>query len=165
VGGNSQTTVFFGNGDGTFDRRRRYLSYQFQAAVDVDLDGRPDLLGSGYSSQVSISLNQSGPVALSFVDDETLAWPSVVGAVSYDLYRGQLSSLVDGDDDGVADGGYGICLTGLDDDTRDTYFTDAALPPADDGFFYLRSAITPEGDTGLGGTSSGLPRSATIPCP
>ena len=91
---------------------------------------------------------------------------SVVGALSYDLYRGDTVDLVDADGDGLPDPGYGSCLSALDDDTRDTYFVDADLPqPAGSGFFYLMSVIDAQGDGGLGTTSAGLARLPQVPCP
>ena len=87
-------------------------------------------------------------------------------ALSYDLYRGDLPDLVDGDDDGLPDSGYGACMTALDDDPRDTFFVDTNVPqPAGAGFFYLMSVIDAGGDNGLGTTSAGLQRLPQVPCP
>jgi hypothetical protein len=89
----------------------------------------------------------------------------VTGALSYDVYRGDLSTLVDVDDNGLPDDDYGACITGLDDDPRDTRFVDTTLPVPDDGIFYLMSVIDAQGDGGLGSTSGGLPRLPQVPCP
>ncbi len=98
-------------------------------------------------------------------DGETLAWPAVTGALSYDVYRGTVGSLDDVDGDGLPDGDYGVCLTGLDDDARDTFFVDPQLPSAGAGFFYLMSVIDAGEENGIGSTSAGLPRTPAVPCP
>jgi hypothetical protein len=156
--------VFLGNEDGTFEPEEEFsvVSHTEVAAGDFNLDGRIDLAVPA----TLVLLNQSGPTALTFsADGVTLVWPAVPGALTYDVYRGDMSLLVDDDDDGLPDSGYGICLTGLDDDARDTFFVDGDLPPSGDGFFYLMSVIDAGGDGGPGTTSAGLPRVPQLPCP
>jgi hypothetical protein len=160
-------TVLLGNGDGTFGGASSYATGgRTQAPGDFDLDGRIDMVGDA-DNEVRIALNQTGPKALGFLaDGTTLVWPSVLGAQHYDVYRGDLSALVDSDDDGLPDDGYGVCISGLDDDTRDTFFVDAQVPtPAGAGFFYLRSSIDAQGDSGLGANSAGELRPNANPCP
>jgi hypothetical protein len=159
--------VFPGNGDGTFDAPQFYASMRNPvAAGDFNLDGRLDLAGSGSLDWVAVLLNQTGPDAFTFEGDgATLCWPAVTGALSYDIYRGDTSVLVDADHDGLPDSGYGACMTALDDDPRDTFFVDADTPAAGEGFFYLMSVIDALGDGGIGTTSAGLPRTAQVPCP
>jgi hypothetical protein len=163
----TEQTVFPGNGDGTFDAPQFYASmWIHMAAGDFNLDARLDIAGSGASASVGIMLNQTGPDALAFeADRETLVWPAVTGALSYDVYRGDTSVLVDGDDDGLPDNGYGACMTALDDDPRDTFFVDADTPSEGGGFFYLMSVIDVLGDGGIGTTSDGLSRLPQVPCP
>ncbi len=121
---------------------------------------------TGPPDAITVLLNQSGPSAFTFLPDRvTLVWPAVTGALSYDIYRGYVSSLVDVDDDGLPDTGYGVCMTALDDDSRDTFFVDPDLPAAGTGFFYLMSVIDAQGDNGIGATSSGLARVPQVPCP
>jgi hypothetical protein len=155
------------DGDGTFGSHQLYTMSGLAALGDFDLDGRPDLLGAWeWTHDVSISINQSGPRAFTFdADGITLVWPGVTGALSYDIYRGDLSALVDGDDDGLPDSGYGTCMTALDDDPRDTFFEDGDVPAVGGGFFYLRAVINAQGDGGIGSTSAGLPRTPQVPCP
>ena len=86
---------------------------------------------------------------------------TVLGALSYDVYRGDLSDLVDTDSDGLPDDGYGACRTAFDDDPRDTFFVDAEIPSTGGGFFYLMAAA----GEGLGTTSAGLERLPQVPCP
>jgi len=158
--------VFPGNGDGTFGAKESYLGGGKRFALgDYNLDSRLDWAGVGI--RISTLLNQFGPEALGFeADGATLSWPAETGALSYDIYRGDLSSLVDGNGDGLPDAGYGSCRTQDDDDPRDTFFEDAELPSAAGaGFFYLMSVIDSAGAGGLGTTSAGLPRVPAVPCP
>ena len=164
----SDLCVFLNAGDGTFGAQQFYaLSARRFAVGDFNLDSRLDVAGGSNSVRVTILLNQSGPDTFGFESDgTTLCWPAVTGALSYDIYRGDLSGLVDGDDDGLPDGGYGTCMTGLDDDPGDTFFEDADVPsPEEAGFFYLMSVVDSEGDHGIGTTSAGLPRTPGVPCP
>jgi len=165
-----------GNGDGTFDEPEWYASETPASwsgemgrfvAGDFDLDTRIDVAGASESEWVTVLLNQSGPEMLVFESDgETLCWPAQVGALYYDIYRGDLAGLVDGNGDGLPDGGYGSCMTSLDGDARDTFFLDADLPgAAGAGFFYLMSVVDGGGSGGAGSTSGGLPRNPAAPCP
>ena len=159
-------SIRLGNGDGTFGNESSYaLDSRVAATGDFDLDGHIDLVGDT-DSKVRIALNRTGPKALNFLaDDVTLTWPSVLGALRYDVYRGNLSALVDLDHDGLPDDGYGVCLSELDADTRDTFFVDTELPTSSGaGFFYLHSVIDAQGDSGLGNTSAGQPRLPQVPC-
>jgi hypothetical protein len=159
--------VFPGNGDGTFDAPHFYYFIGSDiAAGDFNLDARLDIASPLGPNLALILPNQTGPAALTFdADRETLVWPAVTGALSYDVYRGDTSLLVDGDDDGLPDSGYGACMTALDADPRDTFFVDADTPTEGDGFFYLISVIDAQGDGGIGTTSAGLPRVPQVPCP
>jgi len=163
--GSNPISVWLGNGDGVFDVMGYYTgSGPSVAGGDFNLDGRTDL-AVAYGSAL-ILLNLSGPTALTFEADRmTLVWPAVTGALSYDIYRGDASVLVDGDDDGLPDSGYGACMTALDDDPHDTFFVDAETPSEGEGFFYLISVIDAHGDGGIGTTSDGLPRLPQVPCP
>ena len=156
-------SVYLGRGDGMFAPERVFNndSYAGVAVADFNLDHRGDIVTSW-----ALSFNQSGPSAFTFLADHaTLVWPAVTGAISYDIYRGDTSVLVDGDDDGLPDSGYGACMTALDDDPRDTFFVDADTPSVGEGFFYLMSVIDALGDGGIGTTSAGLPRLPEVPCP
>lgn len=99
-------------------------------------------------------------------DGVTLAWPPVLGAEQYNVYRGALLDLVDGDDDGLPDSGYGECVNHLDPDTSDTVVVDLDSPDLDAGFFYLVSFVDALGlEHDLGTTSAGLARWVLSPCP
>ncbi len=155
-------TLFRGNGDGTFELGSRHTGGGRSLFVsDVDQDGWLDLIAGG-----RVLLNQGGPGMVGFESDrETLRWPGVLGADSYNLYRGDTASFVDGNSDGLSDGGYGVCLSASDPDPTDTVFTDSDVPTTGgDGFFYLRAVVLGV-DEDLGETSSGLERLATSPCP
>ncbi len=152
--------LFSGNGDGTFEFVSRHgIAARF--AADFDEDGWVDLATGN-----RILLNQGSPGALGFeADDETMRWPGVPGADTYNVYRGDTSSLVDVDTNGLPDGDYGVCLSGSDPDLTDTIFTDTNVPATGgDGFFYIRSVVT-GGSEDLGTTSAGLARSPTVVCP
>jgi hypothetical protein len=161
--------VFAGNGDATFEAAQTYVLEGNRFAMgDFDLDSRLDVFGQGaiVSGTGVVLLSQSGPRVLTFESDkETLCWPASMGALSYDVYRGDLSGLVDGNGDGLPDGGYGSCMTSLDPDPRDTFFEDATMPSGHAGFFYLTSVIDAGGYGGIGTTSAGLPRVPSAPCP
>jgi hypothetical protein len=162
----SVLAVFPGNGDGTYGATHFYVGVGHPAAGDFDLDARLDIAGAGASATLEIMPNQTGPDAFTFLADHvTLVWPAVTGALSYDIYRGDTADLVDGDDDGLPDSGYGACMTALDGDPRDTFFVDADTPLVGDGFFYLISVIDAQGDGGIGTTSAGLTRLPQVPCP
>jgi hypothetical protein len=106
-------------------------------------------------------------LVLSFEPDaETMTWPVVGDAQTYNVYRGDLLDLVDGDADGLPDDGYGACANDLDPDTTDTVFLDPALPAQGGAFFYLRSVVDALGaERFLGATSTGRVREVLVPCP
>ncbi len=94
-----------------------------------------------------------------------LAWPQLIGVESFNIYRGDLGTLEDGDADGLPDAGYGSCRNAFDADTTDTQFTDEDLPAEGQGFYYLMERVTALGLSGLGSTSNGLQRDPAVPCP
>jgi hypothetical protein len=161
----AHTSVFFGHGDGTFDEEQPFFGGGPLGLGDFNLDSRVDIVEAGGQAMV-LMLNQGGPSRLAFAaDGVTLVWPAVTGALSYDVYRGIVGSLIDVDDDGLPDGGYGVCMTGLDTDARDTFFVDPDVPSSGAGFYYLMSVIDAQGEGGLGTTNAGLPRLPQVPCP
>jgi hypothetical protein len=99
-------------------------------------------------------------------DAESLTWPAVSEALLYRVYRGPLSSMADGDDDGLPDAGYGDCRNFNDPDPGDTLFLDNDMPLAPgEGFIYFVSFVSAEGERGLGNSSAGLRREASTICP
>ena len=171
VGADGRVEVFINAGGGALEREAAFAARSQTVATgvagaDFNGDSLQDLVVSSVGSEfVTVLLNQSGPDALSLdADKSTVVWPAVIGALSYNVYRGDVSDLVDTDGDGLPDGGYGICMTALDMDSTDTFFDDPEMPLAG-GFFYLRSAVDSGGDGGIGSTSGGLPRVPTVACP
>ncbi len=133
------------------------------AIVDTNGDGHDDLIVPGYGN-VTTLLNR-GVTLFGFLDETTLTWPAVSGALSYNVYRGMIADLVDCDGDGLPDAGYGTCQNALDPDTTDLEYVDAELPEPGGGFFYLASVEDYAGERDLGSTSAGLPRIPTAGCP
>ena len=76
-----------------------------------------------------------------------------------------LSDLVDGDDDGLPDTGYGDCQNAMDPDTTDLNYVDASIPAPGSGYFYLIAIEDLAGERWLGTTSDGLDRAPVLPCP
>ncbi|HTK76819.1 MAG TPA: hypothetical protein VL371_16250, partial [Gemmataceae bacterium] len=112
------------------------------------------------------ALHAGGLPVLSFdADKATLHWPSLQGVTSYVMYRGGLADLVDGNADGLPDGGYGVCVTGDDPNPADTVFVDAEIPAAGQGFFYLKGVRDGGIVRGLGVTSAVKPRLPAADCP
>ena len=104
-----------------------------------------------------------GFIAIDFPDSTTLAWQPESGLEVFDLYRGRVSLLHDGDGDGAADD-YGACLLAQGPTTT---FADPSAPPARDAFFYIAAGTGASGSIGLGNASSGAPRVVANPqlCP
>ena len=101
-----------------------------------------------------------------FTDPQTLTWPAVRWAQSYRVYRGLLADLFDNDADGVADLGYGDCVSTTDVDPTDTTLTVADAPSPGTGYFYVVGFVDDVGtESILGTTGGGAPRMPTIACP
>jgi hypothetical protein len=99
-------------------------------------------------------------------DGASLTWPAVPEAALYRVYRGPLSSMADGDDDGRPDAGYGECQNFRDPDPADTLFLDNDQPLAPgEGFVYFVSFVSAAEERGLGNTSAGLRREPGTACP
>jgi hypothetical protein len=136
---------------------------QSLAAADLDEDGRPDLLLGTADSFVAVLINR-GPTTMGFAADKTtLGWPYIDGAASYEVYRGALSSLVDGDHDGLPDSGYGACLG--ESSSVHNEWVDPAVPAPGAGFYYLVATVDVLGQRDLGTTSAGLARVPGTVCP
>jgi hypothetical protein len=90
-----------------------------------------------------------------FTTKTTLVWDPEKSVGTYDVYRALLSSL-----SGL---GYGSCLqSGLANESA----TDATIPAAGQGYFYLTTARNRLGEIGTKGrASSGLERANAAPCP
>ena len=158
--------------DGSFASPETSGSWGFGSVIveDTNGDGRNDVIvgawaTGGQDAGVIVLLNVE-PTPFNFAADKaTMNWPAVTGALSYNVYRGLISSLVDGDSDGLPDAGYGDCQNALDPDTTDLHYVDASIPPAGDGYFYLIAVVDWAGERYLGRTSDGLARFPGTPCP
>jgi hypothetical protein len=98
---------------------------------------------------------------LLFGDATHLTWDTLTGALTYNLYRGSLGTFVDADHNGAADA-YGACL---DSGLAAPADTDATIPPAGSGLYYLVTGRNPAGEGTLGPASSGAIRPNTSACP
>lgn len=97
-----------------------------------------------------------------------ITWPPVSGAISSNAYRGNLSDLVDSDEDGLPDLGYGDCMNHLDSSSAgvdDQKFPDNSTPMPGEGYFYVIGYESTDGPRALGWTSSGLAREVLVSCP
>lgn len=91
---------------------------------------------------------------LAFTSETTLVWSPEKSVGRYNVYRGLLSSLP---------GGYGVCLAA---NVPSESLTDADVPPAGQGFFYLVTAENRLGEEGTKGHDShGVERVNATPCP
>jgi hypothetical protein len=106
------------------------------------------------------------PLVLTLEADKiTVSWLAVAGADAYQVYRGDVTDLVDGDSDGLPDSGYGACVSDTDPDPTDTFFVDVDTPDLGSSYFYLACVARPPDELDLGTTSSGLRRTVLNPCP
>jgi uncharacterized membrane protein len=97
-----------------------------------------------------------------------ITWPPVSGAISSNTYRGNLADLVDADEDGLPDLGYGDCMNHLDSSSEgvtDSKFRDNSTPMPGTGYFYVIGYESIDGPRALGWTSSGLAREVLVSCP
>jgi hypothetical protein len=120
------------------------------------------------SSALTLTVNCAGVDAETtcrFDTKTNLSWNAVAGATRYNLYRGVLTGLVDGNADHLPDGGYGTCQNASDPNLTDLVFVDATVPSAaQKGFHYLVGYTAGGVQKGLGVNSFGLARTVT-PCP
>jgi hypothetical protein len=97
----------------------------------------------------------SAPAPLLFADPATLVWEPAAesGACLFDLYRGDLLSLRDGD--------LGGCLRGRFPESTARV---EERPPSGGGWFFLVTGVNAQGEGPLGDDSRGAPRSGHAPC-
>jgi hypothetical protein len=159
-------TVLLGTESG-FAPRMEYAAGNSGAVAvgEFNKDGRLDLaVTNQFDDRVEVLLNQA-PTFVHFAGDKTtLSWPHLVGYDSFNVYRGVLADLVDSNDDGLPDQGYGACRNDLDPDLTDNIFVDGESPLPGAGFFYLMSRVRDGTETDLGTTSGGQSRDPLIPC-
>jgi len=170
----SYVSLHRGAGTTTFGPPAAHFSSRWSStivAADLDGDDLPDLaVGQDYhgptgSPDVLLVLPNQGPALLGFADEVTLRWPAQCLALSYNVYRGAISELVDANSNGLPDGGYGECLNEIDPDLTDRALLDDEIPTSGDGFFYLATAVELGGEQSLGATSGGFERLSGLPCP
>ena len=162
TGGGLFTFVRLNDGKGGFAEPQAFaLEGSVRPAVgDLDGDTRPDLVTA--ASQIVAALNQ-GPMKLVFAGPSTGVGAPAAFATGYQVVRGNLGDLIDLNDDGAADGGYGACLvTGLA--PADRTFTDADVPLAGAGFFYLWAAADGPDAGQVGSSTGGTLRAPASPC-
>lgn len=138
VGRESDVGILFGSANGTLEPQVRFHAGTSPSGIaigDYQGDGLPDLaVANNYSVEMTLLLS-TGPAVprLGFASDkESLSWPEVIRAMSYNVYRGDLSALADLSGDGLPDAGYGVCQNDSDTSpggTQDTLFLDTAVPP------------------------------------
>ena len=134
------------------------------SATYLDLTGNSTDVPSATSLNVSCA-GADAETTCRFSTKTTLTWDAVAGATRYNVYRGNVSGLVDVNLDHVPDGGYGTCQNASDPILTDTTFEDPAIPTAGQkGFHYLVSYTSGGVEKGLGINSFGSPRTVT-PCP
>lgn len=133
------------------------------AASYIDLVGNEVELASALLLNVGCATPEA-ETTCRFDTKTNLAWNAVAGATRYNLYRGALAGLIDGNLDHLPDGGYGTCQNSRDPNLTDLVFVDTDVPAASQGYFYLVGYTSGGVQKGLGVNSFGLPRSVT-PCP
>jgi hypothetical protein len=137
---------------------------QTSASYRISLDAIGDAASSSRMSSASFRMGGGFVAAypapqevrnLRFVNAQGLTWDVEPSAGSYNSYRGPLSTL--------AGEGYGVCLAV---DLPDVLLTDAGIPAAAEGYFYLitsQNLLDEEGTKGF--TSNGIERGNAAPCP
>ncbi len=166
--GRNGTLAFWkGSGDGGFDATSLHSLPGTVITMDLDEDGWLDFAFPNWNGRFIVLLHAAAPGGLGFeADRATLRWPGDAGADGYNVYRGDISSFIDANLDGLVDGGYGVCSSALDPDTSDTVFTDTEVPTAGgDVYFYLRSVVSEGVESDLGSASVGLSRFPEVVCP
>jgi hypothetical protein len=123
---------------------------------------------SAWTSTSLLSGCSAPPVetTVGFADHESLTWDPVAGATQYNVYRGDVASLTDTNNDRLPDSGYGACQDSNDPDTTDTSYWDPEVPKMSRfGFFYLVAYVSGGVEMGLGVNSFGSSRTETLACP
>ncbi len=90
-------------------------------------------------------------------DRETLVWRAEAGGLLYNIYRGLF--------EGLQTGLFGTCLGSVDATVAGSEFGDPQEPEAGEGFIYLVTQQTSEGEQSLGFSREGLERVNAAPCP
>lgn len=139
----------------------------FSLTHPFDLNGQlliftPNAAGGYDATSPDLAVRPPGEIHnLALTGATTLAWDARPDAATYDVYRGGLGTLNDTNGDSAAEN-YGTCLDGGLTAAADT---DASLPAAASGFFYLVTGRNSGGEGTLGAASSGATRPNTSPCP
>jgi polyhydroxybutyrate depolymerase len=109
---------------------------------------------------------------LNFESSSTITWDKVQVVRPphrYNMYRGELSDLVDNNEDGLPDSipAYGDCVNSVDPNLHDEVFEEIDTPLVGDGYFYLVNCTYHGVEGGIGKTGNGEPqqRPIDVPCP
>jgi hypothetical protein len=87
-------------------------------------------------------------------------WEQEAGMASFNVYRGRLRALSDGNHDGALDT-YGTCMV---ENSPSTEQNDSSIPPVGDGYIYLVSGNGAGGESGFGSASNNIQRPNAFPC-
>jgi len=125
------------------------------------------LATAGFPTDLDVACDggSSPSFSIRFPSKTTMVWDPVTDAFLYNIYRGDISGLIDTIPDGAPDGGYGSCQNTNDPDPTDTTYPDTENPLSGEGFHYLVSYRLISGEAGLGARSDGVSRVADTPCP
>ncbi|HKB08959.1 MAG TPA: M64 family metallopeptidase [Candidatus Polarisedimenticolia bacterium] len=155
---------------GTTSHRQSFVqpgTYQLSCEVAADASLiKPQRYGANVDTAVwDVTVTEGGAPRevslpgsaepLRFTSLDTLVWEDgpESGATSYNIYRGDVTTLTGGD--------YGRCLLR---DLGESTATEAAAPPAGVGWFYLVTGENSAGEGPLGFDSSGNPLVNSSPC-
>lgn len=142
------------NGGGT-----ALASAHYRVSLDAIGDGVAPTSLSSASFHADVGFVGRYPPAgevmgLLFTNPSSLQWNPEPSAVRYEIYRGTITSLP---------GTFGTCFAS---DLNTVTSTDASIPLAGSGFFYLVTARNRLGEEGTKGYfSNGTERTNPLPCP
>ena len=153
--------TFLGDGSGHFSPGDRFGTGSDPISLatgDFNGDMRTDLLAVNFTEgDVAILLNNTMIVdqitSLEYSDQSTMVWNPVPGASHYRVYRDNLSLL--------SAGNYGRCLGAA---ITSLQYSDTAIPPDNDGFFYLVSVVKNGVESPLGYSSICVSEPNFNPC-
>jgi subtilisin family serine protease len=123
-------------------------------------DYNPDQNDFDHDGQGDACDLDDGVIQVTVPDGLQVSWQMETPYTSFNLYRGDLRSLVDADRNGAADD-YGACLA---ENLSGPTFGDQTAPPVGHGYIYLVDANLTSGETSLGNASSGAVRPNVHDC-
>jgi hypothetical protein len=123
--------------------------------ADDDGDGTPDTADCAPFDSGVTDVPASSDAGLLWTDASTLTWDPVPEAADYDVYRGTIP----------ASGGIVYDHTCFDSDVVGTSTSDASVPAAGSGWYYLMSGSNVCGAGSVGFDSAGVERPLAAACP